>query len=43
MTGKYTFVTKGMGLLMNMDKMIGGNFEKGLAELKRIAEAEAAK
>jgi len=26
-----------------MDKMIGGNFEKGLAELKRIVEAEAGK
>jgi uncharacterized protein YndB with AHSA1/START domain len=43
MTGRYNFVTKAMGLCMNMDKMIGGNFEKGLAELKRISEAEAGK
>src|SRR2546429_2948068 len=43
MMGKYNFMTKAMGLFMNMDKMIGGNFEKGLAELKRIVEAEAAK
>ena len=43
MMGKYNFITKGMGLFMNMDKMIGGNFEKGLAELKRIVEAEAGK
>jgi len=24
---------------MNMDKMIGGQFEKGLAEMKAVAEA----
>jgi hypothetical protein len=41
MTGKRNFMTKAMGLVMNFDKMIGGNFEKGLAELKTIAEAEA--
>jgi hypothetical protein len=41
MMGKYNFMTKAMGLIMNMDKMIGGNFEKGLAELKTIAESEA--
>jgi len=41
MMGKYNFMTKAMGLVMNMDKMIGGNFEKGLAELKTIAESEA--
>jgi hypothetical protein len=26
-----------------MDKMLGGDFEKGLAKLKELAEAEAAK
>src|SRR6267378_3313506 len=41
MMGQYNFMTKAMGLVMNMDKMIGGNFEKGLAELKTIAESEA--
>ena len=28
-----------MGLVMNMDKMIGDDFEKGLAQMKAIAEA----
>jgi len=41
MMGKRNFTTKAMGLVMNFDKMIGGNFEKGLADLKRIAESEA--
>ncbi len=41
MTGRKNFMTKAMGLIMNMDKMIGGNFDKGLAELKTIAESEA--
>jgi hypothetical protein len=26
-------------LIMNMDKLIGADFEKGLAQLKTIAEA----
>jgi hypothetical protein len=26
-------------LVMNMDKMIGGQFEKGLAQMKAVAEA----
>jgi hypothetical protein len=29
-----------MGLFMNFDKMVGGDFEKGLAALKGIAERE---
>jgi hypothetical protein len=33
------FVTKAMGLVMSMDRMVGGQFEKGLAEMKRVAEA----
>jgi len=41
MTGRKNFLTKAMGLVMNMDRMIGGNFDKGLAELKTIAESEA--
>jgi len=43
MMGKYNFITKGVGLFMNMDKMIGGNFEKGLAELNTIVESEVGK
>ena len=43
MSGKNNFPAKAFGLFMNMDKMVGGDFEKGLAELKRISEAEAAR
>jgi hypothetical protein len=38
MTGKNNFIAKAFCLFMNMDKMIGGQFEKGLADLKMIAE-----
>jgi hypothetical protein len=38
MTGQRNFMMKGMGLFMNFDKMIGGDFEKGLANLKRVVE-----
>lgn len=41
MTGRNNFIAKAFCLFMNMDKMIGGNFEKGLADLKTVAEAEA--
>jgi hypothetical protein len=30
---------KAMGLVMSCEKMIGGNFEKGLASMKSLAEA----
>ena len=39
MTGSNNFMAKAFGLFMNMDKMIGGDFEKGLAQLKSVAEA----
>ena len=39
MTGKNNFMGKAFSLFMNMDKMIGGDFEKGLAGLKSVAEA----
>jgi uncharacterized protein YndB with AHSA1/START domain len=38
MTGPRPFMMKVMGLFMNMDKLLGGDFEKGLANIKRIAE-----
>jgi hypothetical protein len=38
MTGTRPFIGKVIGLVMNMDRMIGGQFEKGLAKLKTIAE-----
>jgi uncharacterized protein YndB with AHSA1/START domain len=41
MAGKKNFMSKAFGLFMNMDKMIGGDFEKGLQQLKTIVEAKA--
>lgn len=39
MKGRKIFITKLFGLFMGMDKMIGGNFEKGLASMKKIVES----
>jgi uncharacterized protein YndB with AHSA1/START domain len=39
MFGEKNFMAKAIHLFMNMDKMIGGQFEKGLAEMKAVAEA----
>jgi hypothetical protein len=39
MTGRKTLITKIMGVFMSMDKMIGKDFEKGLAQLKSLVEA----
>ena len=39
MEGKNNFIAKAMCLFMNMDKMVGGQFEKGLASMKSIVEA----
>jgi uncharacterized protein YndB with AHSA1/START domain len=41
MTGHNNFIAKALCLFMNMDKMIGGQFEKGLAQMKVAAEAAA--
>jgi uncharacterized protein YndB with AHSA1/START domain len=41
MTGKNNFTAKAIGLVMNMDKMIGDQFEKGLADMKSVVEASA--
>jgi len=38
MVGKNNIAGKAVGLVMNCDKMIGGNFEQGLANLKELAE-----
>jgi uncharacterized protein YndB with AHSA1/START domain len=38
MHGPNTFVTKIMGVFMSMDKMVGKDFEAGLANLKGLAE-----
>jgi hypothetical protein len=39
MYGEKNYISKVMGLVMNMDRMIGGEFEKGLADLKAISES----
>lgn len=42
MSGKKNFMSKAICLFMDMDKMVGGDFEKGLASLKTVSEAAAA-
>lgn len=39
MYGKNNFKGKAIGLIMNCEKMVGGQFEKGLAALKSVVEA----
>ena len=43
MTGRHNFIVKAMSLFMSMDKMIGGMFEQGLANLNAVAQTAAAK
>lgn len=38
MQGSSPFMVRVMGIFFSMDKMVGGDFEKGLANLKRITE-----
>jgi uncharacterized protein YndB with AHSA1/START domain len=38
MTGKANFVQKAMGVIFNCDKMVGGMFEQGMANLKKVVE-----
>jgi hypothetical protein len=40
MSGQNNFVGKAFCLFMNMDKHVGGDFEKGLASMKQVAEAK---
>ena len=42
MTGRNGFISKAFCLVMNMDKMIGRDFEKGLANMKAVVESGAA-
>jgi len=39
MTGTYGLLHKIMGVVFNFDKMVGGEFDKGLADLKSQVEA----
>jgi uncharacterized protein YndB with AHSA1/START domain len=42
MNGRAPFIAKVMCTFFNMDKMVGGTFDKGLADLKAMAERSAA-
>jgi hypothetical protein len=42
MFGEQGFFEKAVCVFMNPDKMVGGQFEKGLASLKQIVESKAA-
>lgn len=43
MFGKNNFVCRAVCVFMDMDKMVGGQFEQGLAKLKSLSEAAAKK
>ena len=40
MRGKNSFIGKAMCLVFDMDKMVGGDFDKGLAGIRQIVEAK---
>ncbi|MFZ5443934.1 MAG: SRPBCC family protein [Myxococcota bacterium] len=42
MTGKNGFMSKAFGLFVDLDKMVGADFENGLAAMKSVAEKAAA-
>jgi len=42
MTGRNNFMAKAIHLVVHMDRMLGGQFEQGLAALKSQAEAKRA-
>jgi hypothetical protein len=39
MSGKNGFMAKLFLMVMNCDKMIGGQFEQGLAQMKSVSES----
>jgi hypothetical protein len=41
MTGKNNFALKAISLFYSMDRMVGPDFERGLSQLKAVAEAPA--
>ena len=38
MNGRNNFMAKAMSLFINMDRMVGGMFERGLAQMKAVVE-----
>jgi hypothetical protein len=43
MTGHASFLPRAIGVLISMDKMLGSQFDKGLNDLKALAESSATK
>ena len=43
MTGQNNFIAKAVCLFMSMDKMLGGQFEQGLVQMKSVVEATSKK
>jgi hypothetical protein len=43
MEGRNGFLGKAVGMFMDMDRMVGGPFEQGLAALERVVEADGAR
>jgi uncharacterized protein YndB with AHSA1/START domain len=41
MQGRNTFMGKAIGLVMSLDRMIGGQFDRGLGDLKSMTEGAA--
>lgn len=41
MTGKHDFMSKAFCLFVDMEKMLGADFDKGLAQMKTLAETES--
>ena len=39
MSGTNNFMAKAVGLIINCDKMVGGQFEQGLANMKSVVES----
>lgn len=39
MDGQHCFVRKAMALVFDMDKMVGDDFERGLASLRSVVES----
>ncbi len=40
MSGRNNFIAKAIGLVMNCDKMVGGQFEQGLANMRASVESK---
>ena len=43
MTGEKNFMSKAVCMFMNMDKMVGGDFEQAMANIKAVTEGAAPK